>query len=297
MKDFSVERLGPIITPQSDPASGTNINGPSLIRVPDWIGQPLGNYYLYFAHHKGDRIKLAYADTLTGPWSVHEPGTVQLSQTICLEHVASPDVHLNPVSREIRMYFHGPVGSLERQFTFVATSNDGIHFAVQNRILGESYFRVFFYGDRYFALARLGRLYSAPAPNLPFEIAHNPFDRLWARSRLRHCAVHLRNQTLFVFHTDIGDCPESIRVSTIDLSEPWKQWRASRSQVLLEPEMDYEGAGLPRNPSTDGGAWERLNQLRDPAIFCENGQLYLLYSIAGESGIALAKLHWARQIR
>jgi hypothetical protein len=56
--------------------------------------------------------------------------------------------------------------------------------------------------------------------------------------------------------------------------------------------MDYEGAGLLRNPSKEGGAWERLNELRDSAVFHEDGELYLLYSIAAESGIALAKLNY-----
>ena len=35
-------------------SSYTNINGPSLIQVPDWLPNPLGKYYLYFAHHKGE---------------------------------------------------------------------------------------------------------------------------------------------------------------------------------------------------------------------------------------------------
>jgi hypothetical protein len=50
-----VERLldGPIISPDLHPSIGVNIQGPSLIRVPDWIGGRLGDYYLYFADHKG----------------------------------------------------------------------------------------------------------------------------------------------------------------------------------------------------------------------------------------------------
>ena len=50
-----VERLldAPIIGPELDPSIGENIQGPSLIRVPDWIEDPLGTYYLYFADHKG----------------------------------------------------------------------------------------------------------------------------------------------------------------------------------------------------------------------------------------------------
>ena len=38
-----------------------NINGPSLIRVPDWIPNRFGKYYLYFANHRGCEIHLAYA--------------------------------------------------------------------------------------------------------------------------------------------------------------------------------------------------------------------------------------------
>ena len=50
-----VERLGdgPIISPDTHPSIGKNIQGPSLIRVPDWVENPLGRYYLYFADHKG----------------------------------------------------------------------------------------------------------------------------------------------------------------------------------------------------------------------------------------------------
>jgi hypothetical protein len=33
-----------------------------------------------------------------------------------------------------------------------------------------------------------------------------------------------------------------------------------------------------------------VNQLRDPAIFEEDGRIYLLYAIAGEQGIAIGEL-------
>ena len=46
-----VERLldAPIIRPDLHPSIGENIQGPSLIRVPDWVEDRLGAYYLYFA--------------------------------------------------------------------------------------------------------------------------------------------------------------------------------------------------------------------------------------------------------
>src|SRR5262245_712640 len=50
----------PIITGSMlPPGDGDNINGPSLIRVPDWVEAPLGRYYLYFAHHRGTYIRMA----------------------------------------------------------------------------------------------------------------------------------------------------------------------------------------------------------------------------------------------
>lgn len=51
----------PIISPDLDMSIGPNIQGPSLIRVPDWAPRRLGNYYMYFADHKGRYIRLAYA--------------------------------------------------------------------------------------------------------------------------------------------------------------------------------------------------------------------------------------------
>jgi hypothetical protein len=64
-----------------DERMGTNINGPSLIRVPGFVAQPLGKYYLYFAHHKGSYIRLAYADNVEGPYTVYTPGALQLSES------------------------------------------------------------------------------------------------------------------------------------------------------------------------------------------------------------------------
>ena len=141
--DVRVTRLteGPIIGPDLHPSIGLNIQGPSLIRVPDWIDDSLGAYYLYFADHKGSYIRLAYADEVVGPWRVHPPGSLHLAQSgfltappavpsaelaqfearyrargpishdvlaeITTPHIASPDVHVDAKQRRILMYFHG----------------------------------------------------------------------------------------------------------------------------------------------------------------------------------------------
>src|SRR4051794_9105432 len=107
-----VERFpaNPIVRPHMDARMGDNVNGPSLIRVPDWLPNPLGRYYLYFGHHDGRYIRLAYADDLAGPWRTHEPGVLPLAESLFHGHVASPDVHVDEAGREIRMYFHGADG-------------------------------------------------------------------------------------------------------------------------------------------------------------------------------------------
>ncbi len=68
---FSRFEKNPIITADMlGKDLGDNINGPSLLRVPEWVPNKLGKYYLYFAHHKGKYIRLAYADDLKGPWKI-----------------------------------------------------------------------------------------------------------------------------------------------------------------------------------------------------------------------------------
>src|SRR5438094_549778 len=97
----------PLIRPHMDARMGDNVNGPALIRVPEWIERRLGTYYLYFAHHRGRYIRLACADHLEGPWRTYEPGVLDLDASYCEHHIASPDVHVDDERRQLRLYFHG----------------------------------------------------------------------------------------------------------------------------------------------------------------------------------------------
>ena len=278
----------PIVHSGLDPTLGDNINGPSLIRVPDWVVNPLGRYYLYFAHHDGAYIRLAYADALGGPWKIHPPGVLPLADALFAGHVASPDVHVDEARREIRLYYHGSdtaTGGGGEQSTRVAVSPDGLLFTAKPEKLGLPYFRVFGWDDYNYALAMPGVLYRSRDGLGDFERGPSLFTR-----DMRHSALELDGRTLSVFYTDVGDSPERILLSTIDLTSDWRGWRPSAPVVLLEPELDYEGAGLPRAPSVRGLVAEPVCQLRDPAIFRELDRTYLLYSIAGERGIAIAEI-------
>ena len=321
---LTVERLldRPIITPGTHPSIGRNIQGPSLIRVPDWVPDPLGAYYLYFADHKGSYIRLAYADDLLGPWRVHPPGSLQIEKShfpsepppvdrLKLEqaaaqraatlggnrlphslekeftatHIASPDVHVDNENRRIVMYFHGLEG-FGRQVSRVALSTDGIDFQARPEILGRTYLRVFRHGGATYGIAMPGQVYRSRDGLSNFEpgpLLFNP--------DMRHCALLKRGSRLYVFWTQVGHAPERILLSLIDLSKPWEEWWETDPVDVLRPERAWEGAGEPVRPSIRSVAYGPVNQLRDPAIFEEDQRVFLLYAVAGESGIAIAEVH------
>jgi hypothetical protein len=320
-----VERLldRPIIGPDLHPSIGANIQGPSLIRVPDWVENPLGAYYLYFADHKGRYIRMAYADDLLGPWQIHSPGSLQIEDSQFLTappeisdeeverltagrrrsgaaalshdvrteattpHIASPDVHVDDEQRRIVMYFHGLDG-VSRQVSRVATSSDGISFVARPERLGRTYMRVFRHDGYTYAMSMPGQFYRSRDPLGGFEEGPRLFNPV-----MRHAALLKRGNTLMVFWTQVGDVPEHIKLSTIDLSGDWMGWTETPGVEVLRPEYDWEGADAPLEPSVRSTAYGHVNQLRDPAIYedADSGRVFLAYAVAGESGIAIAEVH------
>jgi hypothetical protein len=298
--ELRAQRLlqGPIVSPRDLPgADGDNINGPSLILAPDWLPDRLGRFYLYFAHHRGQYIRLAYADALEGPWRIHEPGTLRLEDTVaCEDHIASPDVHVDHDRRQIRMYFHGvSKGGGGAQLTYLATSRNGLEFKAEGGALTTFYLRVARWRDSWLGMAKGGLMFQSQTgtgdfrflPSVPFPVsgpaANEPGD-------VRHIALRIVGDDLQVFFTRIGDRPEAIFSARIDLSEPEASWAARDEQLVLSPTAPYEGADEPLVASSAGAAISRENALRDPAIFEYDHRSYLLYSVAGEKGIALAEI-------
>ena len=220
----------PIIRPEMLPGiDGANINGPSLMRAPSWLPNRLGTYYLYFAHHNGKYIRLAYADRLEGPWKVYTPGTLQLKEVPqCTGHIASPDVWVDERQKEVRMYFHGPAKAGGGQKSFVAVSKDGLHFKPSDEVLGQFYFRVFQWQNVWYAMAKGGRLYRSFDGLSHFEAGPNPLpgrdtqDENSNTPGPRHVALHCVGSELRVYYTNIGDAPERILRRRIQLAEDWK---------------------------------------------------------------------------
>jgi hypothetical protein len=182
------------------------------------------------------------------------------------------------------MYFHGLEG-LGHQVTRVAISTDGLHPEAQPQILGLTYWRAFAHDGQTYALAMPGQFYRSKDGFTAFEEGRMLFN-----SDMRHAALLKRGDMLHVFWTQVGHAPERILLSTIDVSGDWKQWKESEPVEVLRPQRDWEGADAPLEPSMRSVAYGHVNQLRDPAIYVEAGHVYLLYAVAGESGIGIAEV-------
>ncbi len=313
---FTRFKNNPVITADMLPSKeeGDDINGPCLIEAPGWLPNKLGKYYLYFAHHKGKYIRLAYADDIHGPWKIYKPGALHIEDCICnvapfasgesvrhtgaenagdeVTHIASPDVLIDSADKQLVLYFHCPLEyeGKKGQYSLRAVSTDGIHFKADSTVLGDSYFRVFKYNNYYYSLARTGIVGRSKDGIEAFEKGNNPFSTKDSASRLRHVAVKVEGSNLYVFYSRIGDAPESIFFSTINLNDDWHNWKASTPVAVVAPATAYEGVDLPVEKSNAGLYYGRVRQLRDPYVFTENNKWYLLYSAAGENSIAIGEL-------
>jgi hypothetical protein len=189
------------------------------------------------------------------------------------------------------MYFHqppAPGSPAKEQRTYLATSKDGLRFTARKEEIGHAYLRAFRHKGAVYGFGMSGTadgVFMRSTDGLqPFE------DGPHCLPKVRHSAMWVEGDTLFLVYTIVGESPERLQLSTVDLSKDWKEWTPSPPEILLEPEKDYEGATLPLDPSKNGAIMTPVRQLRDPAIFAEDGRRYLLYAVAGEQGIAIAEL-------
>ena len=310
----------PIIPPFLEKEIGSNINGPSLIRAPDWIKDRLGKYYLYFADHKGDRIKMAYSDSLSGPWKIHIGGTLHLKESYFLTnepdipedfdiselkprdahpeqidhipqkitdltypHIASPDVHIDNTKQQIIMYYHG-LDEFGLQKTRVAVSTNGLDFIARKKIVGWPYFKKFSYQGENYGISMPGIIYRNFGDIDDFSIVNQVMGE-----NTRHSAVMVSGDKLIIFFSRKGDKPERILLTTIDLRLDPEMWSTSEPIEILRPEKEWEGSTLPLYKSVESAINIPANQLRDPAVYSENGRNYLLYSLRGENGIGIVE--------
>ncbi len=299
----------PIVSVEQFPELGGNINGPSLIAAPAWLEDPPARYLLYFAHHEGRSIRLACSDQLVGPWRIQAPPPLLLEHSLFAcepvgddaldpqarafieagadgnyAHIASPEVRVDHAARRIRLYYHGRLkNGLQR--TRVALSLDGLEFSAQDTILADPYLRVFESGGWTYGLAMPAKLYRSRDGLCGFETGP-----CLTEEPIRHHALLRHEDYWYLFWTRVGDDPERILVSPMVTDGDWEHWRLGPAVEVHRAQRSWEGADVTSEASSYGAVVHRVNQLRDPAIFEEDGRIYLLYAIAGEQGIAIGEL-------
>ena len=133
-----------------------------------------------------------------------------------------------------------------------------------------------------------GSLYKSDDGLSDFNVRRRP---LFDESH-RHAGLYKKGDQLYIFYSRVGDEPERILCSVVDLSRDWQDWRASKPVEVIGVKMPWEGADKPIVPSYRGEVGLSVHQLRDPFIYEEEDQLYILYSGGGEQNIGIRKLYF-----
>ena len=210
----------PIITqdmfPSNRRSDGNNIDGPSMVRIPGFVpnnrrANSNARYYLYFAHHGGDYIRMAWSNSAFGNFNLYRANasvgsrgvmdsnnaTINLDEGVSIRrnHIASPDVHVDEANERFIMYFHsgGPYRfngqDFNRQVSWANTSDYGLDFRRQDIepvVLGPSYFKVFENRNTLYAVHNDGGPNRARQLNNPWTPTANYYNGntlgdLWQR--------------------------------------------------------------------------------------------------------------------
>jgi hypothetical protein len=256
---------------------------------------------------------------------VYEPGVLHVKDTAFYRpqpdpadsppgvytHIASPEVYIDEARQRLILWTHGMWTEGQRwpdrrqdaaawvkqhgyaQFTQAAESSDGLTFQVRPAITRQPYLRVVPVDGRFYGIARLGLLLRASNPLDAFELGGSPFRDSPYAGRVRHVTMFEEKGLLHIVFSAIGDAPESILYTTMPMKGDWDTWRIGPVSKILIPEAKYECPELPVEKSQVGEIDRPARQLRDPALFRDEGKLYLFYTFCGEQGIAGAELSFA----
>jgi hypothetical protein len=235
---------------------------PCIRGVYDKISGAHGRYYLYYApHEKPGGICVAWADSLSGPFTEH-PGNPVIDNVLpgtTVSHVSSPHVTWDPGTRQFFLYFHG-----ENDTTRVARSSDGLNFRDETPILSTrlvpgltetSYARVFAHSGRYVMVymgvqAGRRRLYHGWSPNGwdQWQFSQSPLvnpepDGL---TDISGPSVVVRNNTTYVaYHGNDG----KMRITEVGNSFD----RENHLGVFYSPAASDNGRAAAPSFGTDGG--------------------------------------------
>ena len=89
----------------------------------------------------------------------------------------------------------------------------------------------------------------------------------------RHSGVLVKGDKLYEMWARIGDAPERILHSTVNLSNYLRDDCGTKGKEILRFEFDWESAHLPTTTSNIGGLTKQEHALRDPLLFEESQEI------------------------
>ena len=292
---FSIKKKKLILTQNFN----SNICNPCIIKVPEWVKDSLGKYYLYYADHRGKYIKFAFSNFIFNNWRSKLDIIININSfNNAINHIASPEIYIDDIKKKFYLLTHSHSATHKGQWTYVSESNNGLHFKVVNdKPLAPFYLRVFKYNNFFYGVSKGGNLWKTNELIREFYPCQNLFDPSKSNELLhnyegavRHVGLFVENNILYIFYSKIGDKPERIYFSKLNLEKNDKNWKFNSETELLRPTMDFEGANLPLLKSKPGDTPVAENALRDPYLFKINSNYYLAYCVQGEFGIAIAEI-------
>ncbi len=277
-----------------------NINGPCCIKAPEFFQNSPGKYLLYFAHHSGKYIRLAYSDSLFKNWKILDVQICSVDSSLDFhDHVASPEVFIDQKNKDVYLFFHSREIGNRTQRTFLAKSKNGTQFnfeKIKSKL--PFYMRFFEFKNSTYAITKGGNLYqnkgdfvsddwislgNIDSGKSNEEVMHNE------PGSIRHVAIIKYGNEIFVFYTRIGDAPERIYASHLLMVNHLP--RLINEIEILRPLYKFEGSECCLEESSSGPSLGFENAVRDPYVFEEEGRYYLFYTIGGESGIAVCEIN------
>ncbi len=297
-----IKRLGIMFDPKILPKKQRgSICNPCIIRTPAWFKKKLGKYYLYFADHRGTFIKLLFSNDLNKNWKFLNKKILNIKSKSKLDaynHIASPEVFINNKEKKIYMFTHSHSRSKIGQWTYLSISNDGINFVKKfNNPLAPFYFRLFKHKNNFYGIVKGGDLWRSKQINFKYKKYQNLITQKVSKTNLhnknksiRHVGILKKKNYLHCVFSRIGDKPERIFYTKINLHKKFEKWKFQKIKELIRPIFAYEGSNIKLKKSKPGDAPKPENALRDPYLFSDKGKTYLIYCVKGEKNFAICEL-------
>jgi hypothetical protein len=274
---------------------GENINGPTVVQIRfGLLKKPF--YLLFFAHHHGKFIRVAFSRLPNGPFiRIHAWGLHWVWNPLSERrgHVASPESVL--VDGKRYLLTHSPSRRLPKQKTYAARLYLGFFSPRPRLTLLPGYARFFSWDKQVYAVTHGRGLYRIKGPDWrPQELELDVREAihlpdLEASVGIRHPFILPIGDNLLYFFTRRGDSPERIFASLLYFNTD-KCASLGKPIEVLRPEMPFEGSELPTRPSAGGIARNSENAVRDPFVLELDGKYILYYAVQAERGIACAEL-------